>query len=135
MRLFGHPVHIVHKGALKSHVRQTYQGSVVVDGGLRDSPHILQLGFPAFCRFTSPLEATGRSRVVRYQEPICISGVDIRPGDAVFGDLGGMVVIPREIVYDLIEEVEGIVGKENRLRRDIHEGISANDAITRYGRI
>jgi len=108
---------------------------VVIDGGLRDSPHVLRLGFPAFCKFTSPLEATGRSRVVRYQQPIFIGQVPIRPGDAVFGDLGGVVVIPREIVYDLIEEVEGIVGKENRLRRDIHEGISADEAITRYGRI
>jgi 4-hydroxy-4-methyl-2-oxoglutarate aldolase len=108
---------------------------VVIDGGLRDSPHILQLGFPAFCRFTSPLEATGRSRVVRYQEPICIGRVAIRPGDGVFGDLGGVVIIPKEIVHDLIEEVESIVGKENRLRRDIHKGISADEAITRYGRI
>lgn len=77
----------------------------VVDGAVRDLPGILELDLPVFARGTTAVGPLHRGPgEINY--PIACGGVVIQPGDAVVGDRSGIVVVPREIVAELIERLE-----------------------------
>ena len=95
----------------------------VVDGGIRDTDRILQLGFPAFSRYRTSNGMAGRFRMIGYQMPVQIGGVQIRPGDIIFGDIDGVLVIPREIALEVLEKAEAIRDNEEGIK-EMHEIIS-----------
>jgi regulator of RNase E activity RraA len=73
-------------------------------------------------------------RVIDFRCPISFpNGVLLKPGDLVFGDLDGVVVVPsddeREVIQDALEKARG----ENAVRKSIEEGMSAREAFDRYG--
>jgi regulator of RNase E activity RraA len=71
---------------------------VVINGWSRDTPGILAVRFPCFSRGRYAQDQRTRGTVVDFRCPVRIGSVDIRPGDAIFGDMDGVVVIPREQV-------------------------------------
>ena len=83
----------------------------VVDGGVRDTNKVLKENFPVFCKYRSSNGMLGRFRMIAYQIPIMIGNVFIYPGDVVFGDIDGVIIIPRKIAYDVLLKAEYI--KEN----------------------
>ena len=76
---------------------------VVIDGWSRDTPGILALGFPCFSRGRYGQDQRTRGTVVDFRCPVRIGGVEVRPGDPIFGDLDGVVVIPREIETEVFQ--------------------------------
>ena len=107
----------------------------VVDGGSRDTDFITRLGFPVFCRYTTPIDVVGRWRAERFNEPIVIGGVRICGGDFIFADRDGVVVIPRDIAEAVTEEVETVLGTENKVRTAIvRDGVDPQEAYVRYGK-
>lgn len=94
----------------------------VIDGGVRDAYYIYKLRFNIFASFTCPNEADTRSRIESFQQPIYINGVLIRPGDFIIGDLGGVVVVPQEIVVDVYRKMQEVIKRESRIRRMIRQG-------------
>jgi 4-hydroxy-4-methyl-2-oxoglutarate aldolase len=69
--------------------------AVVIDGAVRDSEAIRELGFPMFAAGLNPNGPT-KSIAGRVNHPISIGGVSIRAGDLVVGDADGVTVIERE---------------------------------------
>jgi 4-hydroxy-4-methyl-2-oxoglutarate aldolase len=124
-----------HMGELSSETL-VYRGvrGYMVDGGCRDTDFILKLGFPVFCRYTTPRDIVGRWRAERFNEPIEIGGVTIRAGDYVLGDQDGVVVIPVEVVEEVVTEVERVMATENLVRKAILEGVDPKEAYLRYGK-
>jgi 4-hydroxy-4-methyl-2-oxoglutarate aldolase len=106
----------------------------VIDGGVRDPYYIWKAGFNMFCAFTCPNEADTRSRLDSFQEPIAINNVQIRPGDFIVADFGGVVVVPQEIVPAVYQRVQELVAKESSFRKMIREGISGADAVRVFGK-
>jgi regulator of RNase E activity RraA len=106
---------------------------VVIDGWSRDTPGILALGFPCFARGRYAQDQRTRGMVVDFRCPITIGGVDIRPGDAIFGDLDGVVVIPREIETEVFQGAWAKALGEKRVFEAIKSGMSAQEAWDRYG--
>jgi 4-hydroxy-4-methyl-2-oxoglutarate aldolase len=106
----------------------------VIDGGVRDSAYVVDIGFNMFAAFTCGNSAQGRSRVESYQEPIAINGVAIRPGDFVVGDLDGVYVVPEEIVVDVYHKTVELADMETDIRREIRQGASAATYIFKDGR-
>ena len=106
---------------------------VVIDGWSRDTPGILALGFPCFSRGRYAQDQRTRGTVVDFRCPVRIGGVDIRPGDAIFGDLDGVVVIPREIETDVFQGAWAKAHGEKRVFEAIKSGMSAQEAWDRYG--
>jgi len=106
---------------------------IVVDGGARDSSmHIRIPNWNTFCRYTSPIEAGPRASIVAQNEPILVRGtltefVEVRPKDFVFGDLDGVIVVPQEIVMEVLEKAEDVVAKELKGRALIWEGKSMEE--------
>jgi 4-hydroxy-4-methyl-2-oxoglutarate aldolase len=103
--------------------------SAVIYGGVRDPYYIYKLGFNMFYTFICPHEANHRSQLESYQKPILINGVTINPGDFIVGDLGGLVVIPKGILYDVFEKVQEVIAKENTSRQMILDGATVEDII------
>ena len=106
----------------------------VIDGGVRDPDYILKLGvFNIFHTFVCPNEASSRSRLESYQKPIFINGVCIRPGDFIVAEIGGVIVIPQEIVYEVYEKALGKIAEENEKRKMIREGYNYYEILDKLG--
>jgi len=81
---------------------------VVSDGGLRDSPEIAKLPFPAYCRGGSAPVNLIKHHAADLNVPIGCGGVPVFPGDIMVGDGEGVVVIPaaiaEEVAHDAAEQ-------------------------------
>jgi len=104
----------------------------VLDGYARDTRGILSLGFPTFCHGRYAQDQGPRGRVIDFRVPVEIGGVRIAPGDIVFGDLDGVLIIPsaaaEEAVTRALEKVRG----EHVVREAIEAGMSASAAFAKY---
>jgi 4-hydroxy-4-methyl-2-oxoglutarate aldolase len=93
----------------------------VTDGLVRDVKQIREMRFPVFAGGIGPLDTKGRARMVERDVPVECAGVAVRPGDIVFGDVDGVVVIPREhereVIARAVEKVSGEHLSRDALRR------------------
>jgi len=105
----------------------------VVDGFHRDTPQVLSQNWPVFSRGRFAQDSSVRMAVAEYRCPIEISSVWIEPGDLIFGDLDGVLVIPRrheeEVIGRALEKARG----EKSVRREIENGMSSTEAFRKYG--
>jgi 4-hydroxy-4-methyl-2-oxoglutarate aldolase len=124
-----------HLGELSSEAAQ-FRGArgAVIDGGTRDTGHILKLGFPVFCRYRTPRDIMGRWKLVAHGAPIRVGVVTIRRGDFIVGDKDGVVVIPQEIMAKVLVRSEEVVHTENQVRKAILQGVHPVEAYRKYGR-
>jgi regulator of RNase E activity RraA len=106
----------------------------VIDGGVRDTAAILALEFPVFCKFRSPADAKGRWNVVDFDCPVTLGGVSVRPGDFIVGDADGVVVVPAELVVEVLLEAEQVVAEENEVRRRVLNRESVADLYMQFKR-
>jgi 4-hydroxy-4-methyl-2-oxoglutarate aldolase len=105
----------------------------VIDGLTRDSIKIMEMGFPVFTRGYSPLDSKGRLEVISYGVPICCGGVLVRPGDIVFGDHDGVVVIPQDVSDEALLRAVDKASGEDEMRRALKQGMGVMEAYNKYG--
>jgi len=105
----------------------------IVDGAVRDVAKVRAMDFPVFARGVSPYDSQNRQRVVDVDVPVEIDGVPFQPGDLVFADEDGVVVVPRRIEQDVIARAWEKVHAENVTRDAIKAGMKATDAYKKYG--
>ncbi|MCD6043777.1 MAG: dimethylmenaquinone methyltransferase [Burkholderiales bacterium] len=97
---------------------------VVTDGGLRDSPTIEKLPWPAYCGARSAPLNLVRHHAVDSQVPIGCGGVPVYPGDVMVGDAEGVVVVPAKIAEDVAREAEAQTLFEDWVEAKVKEGRS-----------
>ena len=114
-------------------VRNGVKGAVI-NGGAKDTGFVKMMGFPIFCRFTTPVDGFYRSRLRGWQIPIWFNDILIRPGDFIVGDSDGVLVIPQEIAEEILVEAERRAEEENETRELLRQGISADEASRMSGR-
>ncbi len=112
----------------------------VIDGGTRDSGFLISMGFPVFARYQSPIEAFGRVITIAHQVPILMSGeltetVVVNPGDFIFGDIDGVIVIPKRLTVRVLLEAERILGLENAAREEFKRGHDPVEVFKKYRRL
>ncbi len=105
----------------------------VVDGYSRDTHGVLKLGFPTFSIGSYCQDQGARGKVIDWRVSIEIGGIRIVPGMLVFGDVDGVLVIPREIEEDVIVAALEKARGENLVAKAIREGMSAVEAYDRFG--
>jgi len=78
---------------------------IVIDGGVRDSKRMIELGFPVFSAGLC-IRGTTKDKDTKGSlgQSIIIGDVTINRGDVVVGDADGVVVIPRDMVQDVIKK-------------------------------
>jgi len=94
---------------------------VVIDGAIRDVPEIRKVKFPAFARIIMPTAGEPKG-FGEMGVPVEVGGVRVFPGDWVFGDDDGVVVIPQKRAVEITNRAMDVLEKENRLRKEIKEG-------------
>ena len=92
--------------------------AVVIDGAVRDSEAIRELGFPMYAAGLNP---NGPTKFVpgRLNHPISLGGVSVKPGDLVVGDADGVTVIEREKASAMLPLAEKKVADETKRIADI----------------
>lgn len=105
----------------------------VINGGLRDTRQVLAQKFPVFYRYHTSNGSLGRTKITEYNVPLRIGKVYIKPGDFIFGDIDGVVVIPRAIAYEVLVRAERIKSNEREMRGMVYEGFSAVEMINNGG--
>ncbi|HXA04348.1 MAG TPA: RraA family protein [Bryobacteraceae bacterium] len=105
----------------------------IIDGLTRDAAKIREARFPVFARGISSYDSHGRSEVIAYDVPIQCDGVAVQPGDIVFGDYDGVVVIPASKVEIVIEKAEVKVRREGIVGEEFKRGRKVADVFAEHG--
>ncbi|MGH9627417.1 MAG: RraA family protein [Bryobacteraceae bacterium] len=105
----------------------------VLNGYSRDTPGILRLNFPTFSMGRYAQDQGPRGEVVDFRTTVQIGAVRIRPGDIIFGDIDGVVVIPQTAEREVLERALEKAEKENLVRVAIENGMPALSAFQTYG--
>ena len=105
----------------------------VLDGYCRDTAGILALNFLTFCMGSYAQDQAPRGKVVDFRVPIAIDGIAIRPGDILFGDRDGVLVIPQEAAEEAVSRALEKAETENRVRTAIENGMSTVEAFRTFG--
>lgn len=105
----------------------------VINGYYRDTTRVLEQNWPVFSRGRYAQDSCVRTQVADYRCRIEIGRVIVMPGDLVFGDMDGVVVIPRQhenaVTMRALEKARG----EKLVRKEIEAGMSSTTAFKKYG--
>lgn len=112
----------------------------IIDGGVRDCRFLEDMDFPVFARYRTPVEAKKRWSYYRWQVPITLRGamsatVTVHPGDFMFADHDGVLVIPKALVLPVLEHAEKLVNTENSARGEFKSNPDTEAVYKKYGRL
>lgn len=113
---------------------------IVIDGGTRDYSDLVEMDFPCFCRFVTPVLSHGRFAIESFNETISVAGqtserVQVKPQDIVLADDDGVVIIPQEIAANVLSHAIVADKAEREMRLAIESGEdreSVNRRINRW---
>ncbi len=105
----------------------------VLNGYVRDTNAILHMGFPTFAFGSYGQDSAPRYKVVDFRVPIELGSVRIRPGDLLFGDIDGVLVVPVEAEHQVFTKALEKARGEKLVRKAIEAGSSAVDAFAKFG--
>jgi len=113
--------------------RKLGSSGTVVNGYTRDTKAILKLNFPTFSWGSYGQDSAPRYKVVDFRVPLEIGGVQVRPGDILFGDIDGVCVVPTEASSDVFSKALEKVRGERLVRKALEEGSTAVAAFEKHG--
>jgi len=113
--------------AIKKNINGT-----VVNGAVRDIDYIRQSGYPVYSK--SLYMRSGKNRVHKSDEQcnLLISDVVIKPGDIIFGDAHGVIVIPNDITREILKMVKNIQKTEEKIVQAFNDGMLLKDARKKF---
>ena len=118
---------------MSTRARYLNAAGALLNGFVRDAAGIEALGFPTFCRGLYAQDQGPRGRVIDFRVAVEIEGVRIQPGDLIFGDREGVLVIPAEVEAEAIEAALMKASTENKVAIAIRGGLSAHEAFETFG--
>jgi len=116
----GRPPAVWGEKATMSALKRKLAG-IVIDGAIRDTMNIREMGFPAYASLVTPVagEPKGLGMI---DVPIRIGGQYIRTGDWIVGDDDGVVAIPQERAVEVANRAQSVVEREEREMAEIDQG-------------
>ena len=105
----------------------------ICDSQIRDCLKIRELGFPVFYKGIRPLDSIGRGRVMAYDVPIRCGGVLVKPGELIYSDFDGIVVVPTELEDEVLTRAAEKATRENNTRKGLLDGMSLREVYDKYG--
>ena len=103
----------------------------VCDSQIRDCVRIINMGFPVYYTGIRPLDS-GRGRVMAYDVPVKCGDVLVHPGELVFADFDGIVVIPKAVEQQVLTLALEKAGKENATRAELEQGATLRSVYDKY---
>jgi 4-hydroxy-4-methyl-2-oxoglutarate aldolase len=120
-------------GILSTAAKARGARGVVIEGMTRDAKQIASMAFPVFASGVSPLDSKGRLRVFAYRCAIECGGVLVEPGDIVFGDADGVVVIPQDVAVETVYEALRKAEAEHLTEEELKKGTLLREAYAKHG--
>lgn len=105
----------------------------VCDSQIRDCVKIIDMGFPVYYAGIQPLDSMGRAQVMAFDVPVHCGEVVVHPGELIFADYDGIVVIPQKVEREVLQLAKEKVGKESLTRQALLEGKSLREVYNTYG--
>jgi len=120
-------------GLMTTRALKVGAAGAVVNGFSRDTNEILKLNYPVFSAGTYAQDQGPRGKVIDYRTSIEIGGVKINPGDIIYGDRDGVIIVPceleRDVFHAAIEKARG----EKQVKKALEEGMTTVEAFRRFG--
>lgn len=107
----------------------------IIDGGLRDTPHIKKIQFPVFSRGIVPSTSVNHYRFGGMNVPIDCAGVRVNPKDIIVADEDGVVVVPASKGAEVLKKAQELDDIEHRTYPFIEKFKSIKEAVSKFGRI
>lgn len=119
-------------GILANGAKMKGVSGVVIDGACRDVDDYVDIKFPVYSR--GSVVATARGRIMEEATNVMIqfAGIQVRPGDIIFGDRSGVVVIPQEKLEEVVAKAEELFEKEEAMIAEIRSGKSMLEVDNKY---
>ena len=95
---------------------------LVTDGALRDIKQLAEMNFPGFAAGVNMVDPTGKAGIVDSGRAVPCGGVTVNPGDIVFGDINGVVVIPGDRAAETVALALKLASEEALLRDRLRTG-------------
>lgn len=105
----------------------------LMDGCVRDIKAIRAMAFPVFHGGVAPLDTRGRGKVMAIDVPVECGGVPVDPGDLVFGDADGVVVIPQAVEAQVLRLAFAKVAGERQTLLELRRGEPLASVFARHG--
>lgn len=110
----------------------------ITDACTRDVKLIRQNNYKVFSAGVSMIDSVNKFRIVEYQTPIPLDGEDgdvwVNPGDYIFADTDGVLIIPHKDTWKVLEIAEKRTERENRIRKLVSYGVSPREIREKEGR-
>ncbi|MDP4220483.1 MAG: RraA family protein [Bacteroidota bacterium] len=119
-------------GLMSTRAKRRGARGAVVSGGVRDIEQIDTLGFPVFGQYRCVKDIRRRGSMIEFGVGIRIAGVDVKPGDIVFGDANGVLIIPSEHSQKIIAELRHSVEGEQKTERGLQAGKTAQELFGEF---
>ncbi len=130
----GSPEYAMWGELMSVRARHLRAAGAVVNGCSRDTRGILELNFPTFSLGPYAQDQRPRGRVTDFRVDIQMGGVRVSPGDIVFGDIDGVLVIPAQVETEVLRRALEKAAKENLVRAAIErDGLSTIEAFAKFG--
>ncbi len=129
----GMPPYALWGELMSTRAHQLGAAGAVMDGYSRDTAGILAVGMPVFSIGSYAQDQAPRGEVVDFRVPVQFGRVRVSPGDLIFGDRDGVLVVPRVAEEECIRLALEKLEAENLVRVAIQNGMSTVDAIAKYG--
>jgi regulator of RNase E activity RraA len=128
------PVRIAPWGELLS-TASSVRGAAgaLMDGCVRDIKPIREMRFPVFHGGIAPLDSRGRGRIMVLDVPVECAGVPVSPGDLVFGDADGAVVIPKAHEAEVLARAFDKLKGERSTLAELRRGDTLAEVFARHG--
>lgn len=119
-------------GILANGAKARGVGGVFIDGACRDLDDCAEIDFPVYARGTVVATARGRAIEEATNVMIQFGGVQVRPGDIAVGDRSGVVIVPSQVIGEVLAKAEALWEKEDEMIRRLRDGESMLAVDTRY---
>jgi 4-hydroxy-4-methyl-2-oxoglutarate aldolase len=107
-------------------------GGCVTDGLIRDVRQIRGLGLPCFGAGQGALKLRGRGRLVAIDVPVSCGGVWVSPGDLIFGDADGVIVVPHNVEDEVLRNALARMEREREIVSELRNGTSIVELYRKY---
>ena len=108
-------------------MRNSDAAGYVTDGPVRDYQGIVEAGLPMWCTGINPNSpvAQGPGKVGL---PVQIGGMQVETGDMIVADRDGVVVVPFELIEEVIGRLDRIKELESVLDKQVEDGLKVSPA-------
>ena len=102
--------------------------ALVIDGPIRDYTGMVDVGLPTWCTGINPNSPVSQGPG-SIGQAIQIGGMEVETGDMIVADRDGVVVVPFELITDVLDRLEHIKQLETEVDKEVADGLKMPAAI------